>query len=126
MTNITGQEIGKAFAWFAIERLTGLHSVLKFTDVEDLQPSEQRLVRYYWSGPLHTHDCERCIYLGRYLPDDVDLYYCGQGGMSTVLARYGSLGHQYTSGLQGAVGSPWLFEAKRLAIAQGYLQEPQS
>lgn len=54
--------------------------------------------------PKHTHDCDRCVYLGYYThPDylDCDLYYCPRANNSlvadTVIARYGS-GGQYTSG----------------------------
>lgn len=75
--------------------------------------------------PLHTHDCEQCKFLGPF-EDKVDLYFCEQGSRAsgigpTVIARYGSLGHQYTSGLGFSHLSPWLGEAKRRAIELGHL-----
>jgi hypothetical protein len=69
---------------------------------------------------MYKHDCDACKYLGS--TDEVDMYFCEQGGnMPTVIARYGSLGHQYTSGLVAADYSPWLKEAKTRAIAEGFL-----
>lgn len=58
---------------------------------------------------IHKHDCDCCEYLGTVtaLPDafapsaiDYDLYFCAQGGIGpTVIARYGSEGPQYSSGI---------------------------
>jgi len=47
----------------------------------------------------HTHDCDRCIFLGPW--EKYDLYYCpGKDTVdTTVIARYGSLGDNYRSGL---------------------------
>jgi len=45
--------------------------------------------------PKFTHDCEGCKFLGHY--EGHDLYYCA--GEPTVIARYGSDGPAYASGL---------------------------
>ena len=48
--------------------------------------------------PIYKHDCDVCIYLGSYqLYLDYDLYLCEAS--KTVIARWGSEGHQYDSGL---------------------------
>lgn len=56
------------------------------------------------SKPVHTHDCKSCTYLGTVPPGSYsdtpcDLYVCPQGHLPTVIARYGSEGPQYTSGI---------------------------
>lgn len=68
------------------------------------------------NGPYHTHDCEHCVYLGSvsasrngmgrtaFFPgvvhDAVDLYFCPQSGLvPTVIARFGSDGPDYYSGI---------------------------
>ena len=48
--------------------------------------------------PIYKHDCDVCIYLGSYqLVHDYDLYVCKAG--KTLVARWGSEGNQYDSGL---------------------------
>ena len=48
--------------------------------------------------PIYKHDCDVCIYLGSYqLVIDYDLYLCQAS--KTVIARWGSEGYQYDSGL---------------------------
>ena len=48
--------------------------------------------------PIYKHDCDVCIYLGIYqLVLDYDLYLCQAS--KTVIARWGSEGYQYDSGL---------------------------
>ena len=48
--------------------------------------------------PIYKHDCDICIYLGSYrLVLDYDLYLCEAG--KTLVARWGSEGYQYDSGL---------------------------
>ena len=48
--------------------------------------------------PIYKHDCDVCIYLGSYqLYVDYDLYVCKAG--KTLVARWGSEGNQYDSGL---------------------------
>jgi len=67
------------------------------------------------STPVYDHDCERCVFLGRSTDGYADLYHCTECHGPTVVARYGSLGHQYASGLMFASINPWLGEAKKLA-----------
>lgn len=75
--------------------------------------------------PLHTHDCSRCTFLGS--DGECDFYYCPQGGLPTLIARWGSAGPEYTSCLLTSVtlwerdgtGSPPLVKALRLAREQG-------
>ena len=51
--------------------------------------------------PFWEHDCEKCVRLGTY--DNYDLYFCTQGmpggHAPTVIARFGTNGEQYISGL---------------------------
>jgi hypothetical protein len=48
--------------------------------------------------PTHKHDCNECIFLGKFINEDIackvfgnyDLYYCFQGGkLPTLIARWG-------------------------------------
>ena len=76
--------------------------------------------------PQFTHDCEACTFLGRYYGphydrgEDVhmDLYYCGPEHC-TVIARWGSDGPDYSSGMIFTKGPgltiPPLVEARRRA-----------
>jgi hypothetical protein len=49
--------------------------------------------------PQYRHDCGACRFLGHY--KDSDLYYCDQWSeLPTVIARWGSDGWQYQSGLE--------------------------
>lgn len=57
--------------------------------------------------PQHKHDCDTCKFLGVY--GEFDLYYCPNGG-PTIIARFGSLGPDYTSGL--SFGERNFFECK--------------
>jgi hypothetical protein len=57
-------------------------------------------------GPRYGHDCRRCIHLGgtEFEGTWYDLYACDQGvRVPTFIARYGSEGPAYTSGLPGDV-----------------------
>ena len=53
----------------------------------------------------YKHDCDECIYLYTTDKDDYDtgsiydVYFCEQGGIPTVIARYGNDGSEYMSGL---------------------------
>ena len=48
--------------------------------------------------PIYKHDCDVCTYLGSFQLDVVyDLYLCKES--KTIVARWGSEGHQYDSGL---------------------------
>jgi hypothetical protein len=69
-------------------------------------------------APRFTHDCQHCVFLGSY--DDegrvADLYVHTSGSMPTVIARYGSDGPDYCSGMSFSYGSnPALSEARRRA-----------
>lgn len=62
----------------------------------------------------YEHDCEKCIFLGCW--EEYDLYFCsGVTRGSTVVARYGDDGHEYTSGLDLADITPPLAEARARA-----------
>ncbi len=67
------------------------------------------------------HDCDNCKPLGEF--GDADLYYCGEQliGDNTVIARYSDDGADYTSGLALADKIPALGEARKRAIAAGYM-----
>jgi len=57
--------------------------------------------------PHHKHDCDDCIFLGRF--NCHDLYFCKQGGKGfndTLIARYGSEGEAYISGMMIAAHVP--------------------
>lgn len=58
--------------------------------------------------PFFTHDCERCQFLGSF--QNHDLYFC-PGSFPTVIARFGSDGPDYVSGVSFALGNPYLNEA---------------
>lgn len=49
----------------------------------------------------YTHDCESCTFLGRDIDTSsntqVDMYFCPQGGLPTIVMRYGNEGVEYTS-----------------------------
>lgn len=53
--------------------------------------------------PQFTHDCNSCLFLGRYEDTatlhgrDYDLYYCGRCDEGSVIARFGSDGWEYQS-----------------------------
>lgn len=64
---------------------------------------------------IHQHDCPKCKFLGVY--KDHDLYFCDD----TIVARYGSEGSAYISGLVFADTYPELYKARELAIEKGYI-----
>jgi len=62
-------------------------------------------------APHFTHDCEACVYLGHVIDcgPAADLYFCTQRGCGcTVIARFTSVGHDYTSGLVEGLDVPIL------------------
>jgi hypothetical protein len=66
--------------------------------------------------PIHKHDCDVCIYLGSYqLVVDYDLYLCEAS--KTVIARWGSEGYQYDSGLALIQHNVFIAVAARRALA---------
>lgn len=51
------------------------------------------------SHPLYKHDCNECIFLGRF--NQKDLYFCDQNKtLPTILVRHSSKDSDYTSGLE--------------------------
>ncbi len=58
--------------------------------------------------PVYEHDCNNCTYLGSINRDLgggeklFDLYFCEQGKLPTVIARYGNKGDSYISGMEFA------------------------
>jgi type VI secretion system protein ImpL len=73
------------------------------------------------TSPMFEHDCDLCTFLGECRGHD--LYFCDKCFTAgpTLIARYGSEGKQYTSGLELAAVDPLLAEARRRAIARGLL-----
>jgi hypothetical protein len=71
----------------------------------------------------YRHDCPTCKTLGQH--GHADLYFCEQGGAGpTVIARYSHDVSDYICGLWLAEKDPDLVEAKRRAIALGFLAAP--
>jgi len=70
--------------------------------------------------PRYKHGCSDCTFLGT--RNEYDLYFCPQGTLPTVIARYGNEGHEYKSGMAGAEADPDLGEAKRLAKERGLVK----
>lgn len=75
------------------------------------------------SAPLHQAEpCQHCVYLGPYGRNEgdriVDLWYCWQQGIPTVMARYSSEPDDYASGWGSSL--PELAEARKRAIARGH------
>lgn len=73
--------------------------------------------------PKYKHDCGKCVFLGNWSNNDMehDLYYCSQGGHSTVVSRHGDDGEEYTSGIDIAKTNvlPSLAEAFKRAQDKG-------
>ena len=66
--------------------------------------------------PIYKHDCDFCIYLGIYQLDvGYDLYLCEAG--KTLVARWGSEGYQYDSGLALISHNSTIAVAARRALA---------
>ena len=71
------------------------------------------------------HHCDNCVFLGNHILSEVkmDLYACvNDGNIKTVIARYGSEGYDYSSGLSSAISGavPELVEAFTRAKAFGF------
>lgn len=75
--------------------------------------------------PKFQHDCERCVFLGRYscpIYGECDLYYADHGGLpDTLIARYGDDGPSYVSGKILIDSIPAITEAARLATERGLM-----
>ena len=66
--------------------------------------------------PIYKHHCDVCVFLGSYqLYVDYDLYVCKAG--ETLIARWGSEGPQYDSGLALITHDPVIAVAARRALA---------
>ena len=66
--------------------------------------------------PIYKHNCDVCVFLGSYqLVHDYDLYLCE--ACKTVIARWGSEGYQYDSGLALITHYPATAVAARRALA---------
>lgn len=73
-----------------------------------------------YMNPKYQHNCDLCKFLGRY--KKYDLYVCVRNNIAdTVIARHGSNGPDYSSGLIFAHRNliPELVEAKNRAEALG-------
>ena len=50
--------------------------------------------------PIYIHDCTNCTFLGGDTDangDTVDMYFCPQGGLPTIIMRYSDDGSDYAS-----------------------------
>lgn len=66
--------------------------------------------------PIYKHDCDNCIFLGSYRRYvDYDLYLCEPS--KTLVARWGSEGNQYDSGLAHIPHNFAIAVAARRALA---------
>lgn len=84
----------------------------------------EREIEAFWQAaagvPKWEHNCPHCQFLAQV--GTFDLYFCRQHGVRpTVLARYGSEGPQYESGLELAEHIPALARARDIAVARGLL-----
>ena len=66
----------------------------------------------------YKHDCSECKVLGQYL--GWDLYFC-DAGVTTVIARWGDAGEEFTSGIFKDAPEE-LKVAAFMARSAGYLQ----
>lgn len=72
-------------------------------------------------NPKYQHNCDKCLFLGRY-KKKCDLYVCVRDNIAdTVIARHGNNGPDYSSGLIFAHRNliPELVEAMKRAEALG-------
>ena len=84
--------------------------------------------------PQYIHNCDNCHYLGRCLcrcecgcesGKEADLYYCPQGSLPTVIARFSDYGPDYISGLYSVESSPLLKEAYNRAVKAGLIKRKE-
>jgi len=75
--------------------------------------------------PQFIHDCETCIFLGRY--DGSDLYFHEETEhqLDTLIARFGSYGPAYCSGMAFVGTHKHITEAHRRAVERGLLPEKE-
>lgn len=57
--------------------------------------------------PQYTHDCAQCTFLGRDMNqgEAVDMYFCEQNGLPTIIMRHGNEGFEYTSSLISVINA---------------------
>jgi hypothetical protein len=82
--------------------------------------------------PRFIHDCEQCVFLGQ--DEEHDFYFCpSPSGFHTVIARFGSDGPDYASGLEiaeavekreGPNSAYSLVKALKLARERGLVSPP--
>jgi hypothetical protein len=80
--------------------------------------------------PIHEHDCDSCIYLGRWMSEryvpgkEVDLWVCPNAVPFgwTPICRFGEYG-DYGSGACFAPNCPDLGEAAKRALAGGHVSQ---
>ncbi len=72
------------------------------------------------TAPRFAHSCNDCVFLGHH--EEHDLYACPKNGPErTVVARYGSAGSHYTSGIALKDMDPVLGEAHKRAVERGLI-----
>lgn len=87
----------------------------------------RRIAESLGECPQFIHDCECCVFVGRYEVEDgpangnYDLYVPMKE--RTVLARFGDDGPEYISGLAFRESYPALAEAYRRAVSRGILKD---
>lgn len=68
----------------------------------------------------YEHDCNNCVPLGQH--KECDLYFCKQGGSAdTIVARFGSEGPDYMSGMIPKGLSEPLDKGRKLAESKGLI-----
>ena len=73
--------------------------------------------------PEHDHDCLRCKYLGHVVigNERQDLWFCSSSSIPTLIARWGSEGSQYSSGLTFGV-SDFAYHDYNAPLAQALMR----
>lgn len=71
----------------------------------------------------YDHDCTNCKPLGEF--GDYDLYFCPLGGgvNPTLIARYGSEGGSYKSGIAFVGYDVAITEGYKRAVKEGFLKD---
>jgi hypothetical protein len=110
--------LGKVYLYEVGQLLLEKHIMTTYTPVI---PQNLHLVAPAGETPQHQHDCSDCIFLGRY--GEEDLYIHLSEVENTVIARFGSDGPAYSSGLCFSYGqTPRLTEARHRAEKLGLHQ----
>lgn len=107
-----------------MRRMAKLHPVINPLDLGKPGRSAEviaitRATEAHVEDALFTHDCDTCIFLGRF--EGADLYVHPEGD-TTVIARFGE-GGNYTSGLVFVGRVRHLTEAHSRALKLGHLTE---